>query len=257
MEAFLAEPTFHFELISEDTKTSKVKSLALKSEPRTFLDVKKAVEKGFSIPVCVQTLLHQSSKVGDGEYLSSYYVRSGDTFQVIYPVEGDCESVLQVVDWLRRLDDAIASHTLVSRSTPEGVLFQLDEVGYATCFRLMSGQYVEMASDLTQNLIFPWTNRTKYVNKLHMDSLGVVELVMKAYQTAIYARLSNSTSLHRWNFMEIVCGLFVANFTQTFPLRRRIVEHGGLDHVLSTFVRSKDLFDSSDAIEVSLYALCK
>lgn len=247
---------FHVVLTCEESKTSKTKSLKLHSEPDTFLDIKKAIEKSFSIPMCVQTLFHQSTKVTDSERLSAYYTRNGDTFQVIYPIEGDCENVIQVVEWLEMLVDAF-SHSTVDDLNGSGS-FELDELGYFKCAALMSGQYMEVARDLAQNLVFPWTNKTKYVNKLHMDSLGVVRLVMHVYKCTLSALLSE-TPLYRGHYLVVVCALFVANFTQTFPLRRRIIEHGGLEFCVQTFVRHnlRDLLNSSEAMEVSLYAICK
>lgn len=248
---------FHIELTCEESKTTRTENLKVHSLPDTFLDIKKAVEKTFSIPVCVQTLLYQSSKVTDSESLSSYYTRSGDTFQVIYPVEGDCEKVIQVVEWLEKLVDAF-SHSTVEDMTTDGGSFELDQLGYSKCATLMSGQYMEVARDLALNLVFPWTNRTKYVNKLHMDSLGIVRLVMCVYKCTMCA-ICSEAPLYRRHYLEVVCALFVANFTQTFSLRRRVIENGGLEHCVQTFVRhdARSLLNSSDSIEVSLYAICK
>lgn len=255
-----SEPTFHIELICEELKTTKVENLTLEVEPITFLDIKEAVEKRFSIPVCVQTLiLHQSTKVADSEHLASYYVRSGDTFQVIYPIEGDCQKVLEVVGWLAKLADVFASHSNMKEYVATGDSFQLDQLGYSKCTTLISGEYMDLARDLSLSLVFPWTDKAKYVNKLHMDSLDVVRLVMCTYKCAVYARLSE-TPLYNGYYLEVVCALFVANFAQTFPLRRRIMEHRGLEYCIQTFLRcsATELFSLSiDAIEVSLYAICK
>lgn len=253
------EAVFHIQLVCEDRKTTTAKILALPSLPETFLDVKRAVEEKFAIPVCVQTLLHQSTKVNDPELLQSYYIRSGDTFQVVYPTEGDCEMVIRVVEWLKKLSDAFLSHSNIKESDSDNFRFQIDRLGRSKCSMLMSGEYMEMARDLALTLVFPWTNRTKYVNKLHMDSLGVVQLVMQIYKCVIQSRLSQ-TPLYRGYYMEVVCALFVANFTQTFALRRRILEYKGLDYCVDTFVgmSTKDVYaEANNAIEVSLYAICK
>ena len=250
---------FLVELVCEERKTTEVKILTLESQPRIFLDVKNAIEEEFSIPVCVQTLLHQSNPVADSDTLESCYVRSGDTFQVTYPIEGECEKALEVETWLRQLADTFRSHITVKETSPEGTLFQLDKTGYPLCADLMSGYYyTSLARELSLNLVFPWTNRTKYVNKLHLDSHGVVEVAMFVYECVQCARIAN-TPLVRGNFLETVCALFVANFAQTFPLRRRIVEHGGLEYSVRTFLRydADVLGDACDTIEVSLYAVCK
>ena len=164
--------------------------------------------------------------------------------------------VIRVVEWLEKLSGAFLSHSNIDS---DGFEFQMDRSGHSKCLMLMRGVHMELARDLALTLVFPWTNRTKYVNKLHMDSLGAVQLVMQVYKCVIQARLSK-TSLYRGYYMEIICALFVANFTQTFPLRRRILEYKGLDYCVHTFVgmSTKDVYaESNNAIEVSLYAICK
>jgi hypothetical protein len=239
--------------VCEESKTTEVKILRLQSQPDTFLDVKRAVEANFSIPACVQTLLHQSTKVSDCELLQSYYIRSGDTFQVVYPIEGNCKDVIRVVEWLKKLSSVFAMHSNV-RKYSKDESFQIDAVGYNKYSALTSGENMDFIQDLALNLVYPWTDKTKYVNKLHMDSLNVVELVMHIYKSLVLARL-NEISLRRGHYVEIACALFVANFTQTFPLRRQILKHGGLDHCIHTFVTNA--LSSANAIEVSLYAICK
>lgn len=254
----MSEMTVFVELYCEETNTCKTRSLALPPECHTFLDIKKAVENFFSIPVCVQTLSHQSNKMADSASLSSSYVRSGDTFQVSYPIEGDCQKVREIVKWLEKLADSL-SH--VKRTTPDGCVYRLEGTGYVKYTELISGEYTEAATDLSLNLVFPWVDKTKYVNKLHLDSLGGVKLLLSVYECLVSARQSN-VIMFRAHFLEMACALFVANFTQTFPLRRRILEYGGLDFCINSFLRSPvDGMDENvallDAIEVALYAICK
>lgn len=253
--------TFEVELVCEETKETKSKRLTLSSQPYTFLEIKKAIEKSFSIPVCVQSLLHQSNKVADSDSLQSSYVRAGDTFQVTYPIEGDCERVIEVVEWLKKLVDAF---TQITEPTPQGYSFHLGGLGYLKYQMLTSGQYTETAKDLSLNLMFPWMDKSKYVNKLHFDSLAGARHLLSIYKCLVKARLKK-VYLPRGHFLEMVCALFVANFTQTFPLRRRIIEYRGLDLCVNTFLMAPVVATeqatayraSYDAIEVSLYAVCK
>ena len=247
------------DLVCEETKSAKTRCLQLQSDAYTFLDVKKAIERCFSIPVCVQSLLHQSNRVSDTDNLLACYVRDGDVLRVTYPVEGECERVVEVVEWLKKLEDSLNQIKRVSAS--QRTLYNTDGQGYFKYKKFVSGTYNEMAKDLSLNLVYPWSNRAKYVNKLHFDSLGGVKHLMSIYNTLVGARLSKVT-LFRGHFLEMVCALFVANFTQTFPLRRRIIQHGGLDLSISTFLSAQvsrlgEIGSASDAIEVSLYAVCK
>ncbi len=247
--------SFKAELFNEETKVTEVRSFTLQCHPSTFLEIKKAIEKNFSIPVCVQTLFHQSCYVADSDNPKSSYIRSGDTFSVFYPGKGNCRKVIEVVDWLKRLGAALSHRLQYMR---EGT-FHPDMVSneYET---LLSVEYAETSRDLCLNLIYPWTDRTKYVNKLHFDSLGGVQLALNVYKLLVSARLDNII-MFRSHYLETVCGLFVANFTQNFPLRRRIIEHGGLELTIQTFlwtqITSSSRPNTVDAIEVSLYAICK
>jgi len=246
-----AEWLYHVELVCEDTKETRVKLLKLDSQPYTFLDIKKGIERSFSIPVCVQSLLHLSSKVADSESLESYYVRIGDTFQVAYPIEGDCEGVVEAVRWVKRLKSAFFQMIELTRTQSLGAKHSL---GFKTYHMLLSRHLVDVARDLCGN---PWVNS---VNKLHFDSLDGVRQLMDVYQCCVKARL-NKVNLYGVNSLETLCASFVANFTQTFPLRRRIIEHGGLDLVVSTFMMSpvRKLGNSPAlrAVGASLRAVCR
>lgn len=247
------EPSFQVELICKDEGTTKLKRLKTNSQPLTFLDIKRAIEKSFSIPACVQTLLYQSSFMKDSDSLLSHYVRNGDTLQVAYPSEGNCERVIEVVKWLEKFVDTIAR---IRVSSPQGCTLDLDGLGYLDYVRLLdSPEFIEVCRDLSVNLMYPWTDRTKYVNKIHFEYLGTVQLVMSVYDFIVFAR-SSKVPLFRRYLLENICSLFVANFTQTFSLRRSVIQHGGLDLCVNTFI-SEDLENFCDAIEVALTAICK
>lgn len=249
------EPSFQVELICKDDGTTKLKRLRTTSQPLTFLDIKRSIEKSFSIPVCVQTLLYQSSIVKDSDSLLSHYVRSGDTLQVSYPSGGNCERVNEVVKWLERLVDTV---TRIRVSSPHGCTLDTDGSGYLDYVRILnSPEFIEVCSDLSVNLMYPWTDRTKYVNKIHFEHLGAVKLVMSVYDFIVFARRSKVPLSGRY-LLENICSLFVANFTQTFSLRRSVIQHGGLDLCVNTFIsEDHDQDDFYGAIEVAHTAICK
>ena len=245
------DTVFHLELSCEETNSTKKIDLDFPSLPDTFLEIKKEVERRCSIPVCVQTLYYQSSKKADSDCLISSYIRSEDTFLISYPIEGECESVKSVVTWLKRSSNAL--QTIFNVETP-GIRTALAE----DCIPLMLGG--SNANDLSVNLFYPWSDKTKYVNKLHFDSLGGVEFLMSCYGSLQKLR-QRAIRVFRADFYETVYSLSVANFTQTFPLRRQIVKYGGLDYCINTFLWGSLDSGLSDllisAIEVSLYAICK
>ena len=87
----------------ELTKSSDTVQLHFKSPPITPLELKKRIEEKFSIPSCVQTLHYQSIILKDSDKLQHTHFRSGDTFIINYPIEGNCEMVQNVIQWLREI----------------------------------------------------------------------------------------------------------------------------------------------------------
>ena len=233
------------ELVCEETKTTKLEKLTLQPDTHTFLDVKRAIEKTFSIPVCVQSLLHQSNQVADTDTLLDCYVRDGDTLQVTYPMEGECERVIEVVEWLKKLESALA---LTRQSS------------FTAYSELLSNEdYIDITNDVSHYLLYPWRDRTKYVNKLHFKSLGGLDIMMSIYKCLVDAR-THHQQLLRAKFLESKCALFVVNFLDsTYALRRRFFELGGLDLCVSSFLctESMDCDESRMRVEASFNALCK
>ena len=219
---------FQAELIFENSKVAEVQDFTLDSRPATFLDIKKEIEKSFSIPVCVQTLFYQSCKVSDSDNPLSWYVRSGDMFTVHYPAKGDCKRVLKAVDWLNKLTAAVSKLKQGKDRHKEAV---------SDYKRLTSMEYIEISGDLCRNMIVPWSDKTKHVNRFYFDSLGGVELVINLYRLIVEARLDNVT-LRNSLYLENVFCLFVANFAQTLPLVRRVFMLGGLELCMKSLLYS-------------------
>lgn len=217
--------SFQAELIAQDNKEIEVLDFTLDSKPSTFLDIKKGIEKSFSIPVCVQHLVFQTFKVSDMDSPESCYIRSGDTFTVHYPAKGDCDRVLKAVDWLGKLADVFSKMKLNLQLEKNKDMLRKLGVDYK---RLVSMEYNDVVKDLCTTMIVPWSSKTKQVNKIYFDSLGGVELLMSVYRSVVDARLSNRT-LRNALYLENVFCLFIVNYTQTLPLTRCVFQHGGLE----------------------------
>ncbi len=247
---------FHLELLCEETGLKTFEDITFPSLPRKAITVKEDIEDHFSIPRCVQTLYHNSSKILDTDDLRSLYLRNGDTFQVSYPSKGDCDLVTDVIVWLNELVSVFSSMHVTSEGHQSHYEF-FGEI-YPKFLQLTSYDRAEHRY-LRLTLFYPWGNKTKYVNKLHFDSLGGVEILMKLYRHLIQMRRSNS-NMDRRCYLEAVCSQSIANYAETFPFRRCILEHGGLEFCIETFLVTQVGLNSlftDDAIEVSLYALCK
>ena len=90
---------FHFNVQLHCTKTSLIDKgeIKLESPPQDILDVKKQVERQFSIPVCVRTVSFNGDTLNNHIKLSDLKVRNGDTIHVKYLAKGDCTDLMETI----------------------------------------------------------------------------------------------------------------------------------------------------------------
>ena len=157
---------FHFSVQLHCTKTSLIDKgeIKLESPPQDILDVKKQVERQFSIPVCVQTVSFNGDTLTNHIKLSDLKVRNGDTFHVKYLAKGDCTDLMETIFWLWQLSNA-----MISKSS-----------------NLNSIAQIGIQQGLLQNLraSFSWDDPTSksYVNKLFFADNDGVSAILKVYE---------------------------------------------------------------------------
>ena len=257
--ALLGSFSYNVVLHCSETNFTTSGSIQFETPPATALDVKRTIESAFSIPVCVQTLTYDCAELHNDDALSSS-IRNGDSFHVTYPAEGKCKAIESCIDWLSSLTAAVEedwkSHSpLYSISAKTSALVRL-------------GAAEGMTENLSLNFFYPWGDKVKYVNKLHfLDSKGLQVL------TALH-KILLSVPWEMLPFMlqytEYMCVQSVANFSETFPLRRVAVKNGALQNCCKSLLRRTlakgevptDSDPSNTAVlqstlEVSLYAVCK
>ena len=240
------ETVFHLELCCEETNSTKKVDLVFPSLPATFLEIKKEVELRCSVPVCVQTLYYQSSRKADSDDLISSYIRSGDTFLISYPIEGECERVINVTEWLKQIAESLQENFKESR----------------TMNSELAKKYISLFPKIrASHILYPWSNKVKYVNKLHFVSLGGVEVLMACCGYLQRLR-QGKVWLFRRDSLEATFCLFITNFTQTLSLRRQVEKYGGLDYCINAFLwkslGSEPLEEAHlRIIKGSFYAICK
>ena len=148
---------FNYRVKLHCTKTNLTEKGEIKLESlppiQNILDVKKQVEKQFSIPVCVQTVSYTTGhSLNNDIKLSDLKARNGDTFHVKYLARGNCNDLMNTITWLRQLSSAMAS------GSSDTYLIDVAKIG------LQQGL-------LRENLgtsFSPWADPTSqtYVNKL-------------------------------------------------------------------------------------------
>lgn len=254
----------------EVTKSSETKQIIFESPPNFSLDIKQKVEETFSIPACIQTLQYQSLLLKDSDELRHTHFRSGDTFIVNYQTDGDCEKVYSVVNWLRGLLDlllAIEENDSYEDNDRDHSLSTYHFCNMAEdC--ILAGMHDGMAQALCLHLFYPWRDKRKYVNKLHFWHVGGLDVLMEVYSLLVdkvWGDIGINSEIHL--YMECLCCQAVANYTQTFPLRRQVVQLGGLEMCMKTLLR-REVGRNGDgeilpdtliktALEIALYAVCK
>lgn len=250
--------TYNVVLHCTETNSTTTGSVNFKTPPRTALDVKRAVQFAHSIPTCVQTLTYDSTELRDGDTLDSS-LRSGDTFRISYQAEAKCADIADCIDWLNTLKKSVEDD---KRLLPVG------DMSSQTSMLVSLGATEGMTDNLSIQFFYPWSDKVKYVNKLHFLATGGLQVL-----TALHAQLVDvpwERLPYKLRYIEYVCVQSIANFSQTFPLRRMAVKEGALENCVKSLLRKKlvkgEVPTDTDhpntealqsTLEVSLYAVCK
>lgn len=219
------EVTFRLQLNGLARNSSKAKLLRLPSFPTSVDEIKKAIQKEFSIPCCVQTLSYRSIPItGSGNLLEAFkHIRSHDTFTVDYSCEADVEKIDEVVDWVRAVTEALHSEKTMSN----GVSVSSD-----TLIRRGARSKYDLVLALE---IFDWMDAKAYVNKIYFMDTGGLEAVLVLYRFLLEQQWADMAQTCQ--FLEAFCSHTFANFGETLYLRRMLVERDGLDMATSSLMR--------------------
>ena len=215
---------FNFRVQLHCTKTNLTEEgeIKLESPPHTqdILDVKKQVEKQFSIPVCVQTVSYNGHTLKNNIKLSDLRVRNGDTFHVEYLAKGDCTDLMNTITWLGQLSSAMAS----GRSDAD--LINVAEIG------IQQGLL-----DNFETFFSPWADPTSrtYVNKLFFVDKSGIDVILRVYEFLLQKN---------WNEMDeqlksLECFAIGSlwSFAQTFPLRHILIQHNVIPMLTRSLLR--------------------
>ena len=209
------------------TGLSRHKQVRFSSTPIVAVDIKKAVEKQYGIPICVQELVYDLQVLRDDLRVSFVGARAGDTFQINYLSEGDCSEIVDIITWMGLILAAFRhEHPTVSTGISTG----FDDL-------LTDGIRSELIEDLAFKYFFPWLDDRKYVNKLHFVYNGGIDITMAVY-AAILEQPWEECIL-KLKYMEYGILRALWNLSETFPLRRQITRHGGLKMCMQSLLRKQ------------------
>ena len=199
----------------------------------------------------------------DLDDLSLHHIRSGDTIKVAYLERGDCSDVIDTQKWLKELVRVLLLINQSISVCPDGD-FMISRSTHDLYRTLITGNEANgILGNISSNLFSPWTDKIKYVNKLHFDSIGGLKLLLTVYGLVVKLRIDN-ISLEKLDVLECCCSYSVVAYTQTFPLCRRIVQMGGLEHCIKTLLWVKppssiSIYSSPiiKAVSMSIYTISK
>lgn len=251
--------SFRFELCCEETQTTTTSEIHFLSLPKTFDEVRCKIEDMFSVPVCVQTLYmcyqDYSHKIKEADTPRSLYVRNGDLFKVSFPMCGKCEEVICAKNILSGMVESISKILSLTKSKREcGIRMK-----FVTRYMLSTTTRADKLA-LCFSPFYPWTD-VAHVNKLYLDSIGGVKLLLKFYELILEARKKN-VYIHDRDMFEVICAHTVGSFTGLLDLSQRVAEWGGLGFFIDTFLWSPIMLAmksdiKASAIRIALYAICK
>ncbi len=223
------EDQLAFDVVLHCTKTgsSSHKQIHFTSGPILVQDIKSAVETQHNIPVCTQTLAYDSQILRDDSRLSFIGARMGDTFHITYLSEGDCEEIVDIIDWMGLILVAFGQE---NPSISTGISAMFDDI-------LTDGIRLELIEDLAFKYFFPWLDERKYVNKLHFVYNGGIDIIMEVY--AAILKQPWEQAIIKLKYMEYGILRVLWNLSETFSLRRVITKHGGLKMCMQSLLRKK------------------
>ena len=213
---------FDFSVQLHCTKTGLVDKgeFKLESPPEDVLEVKKQVERQFSIPVCVQTVSFNGEPLKDNIKLSDLKVRNGDTFHVKYLAEGDCADLMNTITWLRQLSCAMAS------GSSDADLIDVAEIGIQQDLLINLEEFFSLYNDPT--------SRT-YVNKLFFADNDGVSVILKVYDFLLQKTWNKLDERLKYLECFIIGSLWW--FADTLPLCRLLIQHNVIQMVTKSLLR--------------------
>ena len=239
----------------ELSKSSETKQVHFQSLPTTPLEIKKNIEEDFSIPSCVQTLHYQSMILKDSDQLQHTHFRSGDTFTVDYPIEGECKKVQIAIKWLKELHEVL-----------EEILFN-EKYSCMVKFDNLILEDGESFRDcgLYYALFSPWTDKKKLMNKFNFYQEGGLNVLINVYSILLSREWGAIMSLFEefHAYLESLFAMAISRYAATLPLCRHIFQLGGLEMCAKTVLRRKLLQGEEverivyEALYSALLALCK
>ena len=211
---------FCLQLHCTKTGLTEKGEIQLESPPHTqdILDVKKQVEKQFSIPVCIQAVSYNGQTLKNNIKLSDLRVRNGDMFHVEYLAKADCAGIMEIISWLEQLSSAITA------------CLDTDDI-------IEDGIQQDLLETLEKDFFSPWNDPTSksYVNKLFFVDKSGISLILKVYEFLLQKTWKEMTE--NYNYVERWIIESMWSFAETVPLCHVLIQHNIIQMVTKSLLR--------------------
>ena len=251
MEAVEKPFSISVELYSEELKQrEEVQSLSFPTIPSTFREISDRLEElsEWSIPTCFHTVWFQGNKIQDPSKCkpSSFYLQSGDTIRISYPVKCEGKLVRNVTSWLVSTTERFDKEILPSSDSSIDI--------YRDFAKSPENQkYMTILS-----LVSPWFDKVKDMNCFYFDALGGVLLLAKLHKQI--RKINNTGNLASSREFERLVSATLAMITRNDTYSKKISDVGGLDCAIESFLYLSSYKESSitpTMVTSALHALGK
>ena len=209
-----------FECLSEKKTISKEVELPPVSSVQ---QIKKYFEDKYDIPVCLQTIRHNSVVLKQDTPVASLRLRHEDELHLTYYAVAECQSVSRVIEWLGDLEDHFEESSIPYSFLDQRVL-----------------------KDLSFDLFFPWESATKRANRHFFIVNGGLKMLMRLYKVILRFEWTNNDAAIKILEFDMLSALW--NLSEAVLFRHAILEEGGLSMCIESLLRVS--VNGSEPLEV-------
>ena len=209
-----------FECLSEKKTISKEVELPPVSSVQ---QIKEYFEEKYDIPVCLQTIRHNSVVLKQDTPVASLRLRHGDEFHLTYYAAAECQAVSGVIEWLEQLNN----------------YFEESSIPYS----FLDQRPLE---DLSFELFSPWESATKRANKYFFIVNGGLRVLMRLCKVTLRFEWTNSDAAIKILESDMLSALW--NLSEAVLFRHAILEEGGLSMCIESLLRVS--VNGSEPLEV-------
>lgn len=208
--------------------SSPLKTISFPSPPCTIGEIQTRIEKDLQIPAVLQIVQVGAATLDASTELNKLRLRNHDTITVKYFAMAECSDVDNCIGWFKILVDTLNKYGMPQKTSGLSSL----EVQQLLDIITQDEQFI---LDLGFHLFLPWMKPEKYANKLYFINKNGLDVMMELYSLLLSVPWYQLPMKLQIVQCEMLCALW--NLAETFPLRREILKHGGLEKCVRSLVQ--------------------